>query len=744
MWPKGPGATLLLIAFKRVDWDPFSSPAPPLGHPIRPPPLVGNQVGTQGHHPHHYMSGRGNYSNFPDQGARMHPHQQQRAERGIQQHAYTHQEEGPPRGLSRDRYGEPLTLTMIATAVLNIPQLRATLISTTITATTLSSLTFPLHGHKPDNNRDRGGGNTNETQWGPRPGSSNTGGGPLMVGGPTMLEVGTTPVEGRTLTLHRTTNPPTRQEGSNATGGRPIKKPVAERDEERRRRDRDRSFERGGGPPHHHGVPAKGSRVSRGRGGEFYGRGRGFRGAYTAAAGPIPGGRGRMGGRSGRDYRSSVGGSHNHESKGEGEGVGTVRIGPSITRPEPGTAVKPEARALSTRKSPREGGREAQRPGVRAVQVTSAPLTRTNTRNPARMALTTPMPPAALTCHLHHPEDPRPGGGNVGGPPGGHRGGPGPASQGGSSKSSGSARKQQGPPHTSGPKDSGRGGNGGEKKDKIADASQTQSQGSNPPQPSLPAAPPASICSTENGGVVTQQASTNPTPNPTPNSGGPNAPLPTNRGFPPSGFERPPRRRRHGRSQHQQDKPPRFRRLKERENAARINGGVGVIGGGRPSSPSLNSVQDSNGAPTSAPVTGNAQNTNHTTLTTNNNSGGGHLGNANNHHHHHYNQGNAGQTHPQHHHSHGAKSPDFTNQNSDQANEEWETASESSDFTEFRDREGGGGGKTYSSHHPHHVGRVEGEGWWRGPPGGGSGGPGNGGGNRGERRGNWPSPKNRK
>lgn len=32
----------------------------------------------------------------------------------------------------------------------------------------------------------------------------------------------------------------------------------------------------------------------------------------------------------------------------------------------------------------------------------------------------------------------------------------------------------------------------------------------------------------------------------------------------------------------------------------------------------------------------------------------------------------------------------------------------------------------------------------RGPAGGGSGGPGNGGGNRGEKRGNWPSPKNRK
>lgn len=360
--------------------------------------------------------------------------------------------------------------------------------------------------------------------------------------------------------------------------------------------------------------------------------------------------------------------------------------------------------------------------------------------------------------------------------------GPNSSSHGGSSKSSASARKQQGAPQTSGAKDFGRGGNGAEKKEKIADASQTQSQGSNPPQPLLPAAAPASSASTENG-VVTQHALTNPTQN----SRGPNAlPLPTNREFPPSGFERPPRRRRHGRSQHQQDKPPRFRRLKERENAARINGGVGVIGGGRPSSPALNSVQDSNGAPVSAPVTSNAQNANHNNaLIANNNSGGGHVNNANSHHHHHYNQGNAAQTHHQ---SHGAKSPDFTNQNSDQANEEWETASESSDFTEFRDREGGGG-KSYPSHHPHHLGRGGGGGGGavdrdmagkeplankrsfssqrpgmerqnrrvnpgggggggrgpRGPPGGGSGGPGSGGGgNRGDRRGNWPSPKNRK
>ncbi|XP_056255559.1 protein PRRC2A isoform X1 [Seriola aureovittata] len=578
------------------------------------------------------------------------------------------------------------------------------------------------------------------------------------------------------------------------------------------RRDRDRSFERGGGTSHHHGVPAKGSRASRGRGGEFYGRGRGYRGTYTSSAGPTGGSRGRMGGRSGRDYRSSVGsGGHHQESKGEGTGG---RHGQDRSQHNP-------ARARNRSETRSEGSeyeeipkRRRERGSETGSESGASDLghsdkednQKSNTKNGSDNANTTgtmsSAPPRGSQARVFTPRGVpsrrgRGGGsgggniyrssGNVGGIPGGHRAGPSSGSHGGSSKSSASSRKQQGPPQTSGPKDLGRGGNGGEKKDKIADASQVQIQGTNPPQPSLPASTPATLSSTENGGVVTQQASTNPTSN----SGGPNAlPLPANRGFPPSGFERPPRRRRHGRSQHQQDKPPRFRRLKERENAARINGGVGVIGGGRPSSPSLNSVQDSNGAPISAPMTGNGQNANHNaTLTTNNNSGGGH--NANSHHHHHYNQGNAGPTHPQHHHSHGAKSPDFTNQNSDQANEEWETASESSDFTEFRDREGGGG-KSYSSHHHHHLGRGGGGSGGggvveremtgkepsankrsfssqrpgmerqnrrvnaggaggggggrgpRGPPGGGSGGPGNGGGNRGEKRGNWPSPKNRK
>lgn len=575
------------------------------------------------------------------------------------------------------------------------------------------------------------------------------------------------------------------------------------------RRDRDRSFERGGSNSHHHGVPVKGSRASRGRGGEFFGRGRGYRGSYTAAVGPSSGSRGRMGGRTGRDYRSTVAAGHHQESKGEGGGA---RHGQDRSHHNPARARnRSETRSEGSEyeeipKRRRERGSETgSESGASDIgQSDKDDGQKANTKNGSDHANTigsgsiSSAPPRGSQARVFTPRgvpsrrgrggssgggNTYRGSGNGGGTPGGHRVGPSSSSHGGSSKSSASGRKQQGPPQPSGAKEASRAGNGGEKKDKVMDTSQSQSQGSNPPQTSLPAATPNTQGSTENG-VVSQQASTNPAPN----SGGPNAlPLPTGRGFPPGGFERPPRRRRHGRSQHQQDKPPRFRRLKERENAARINGGVGVIGGGRPSSPSLNSVQDSNGAPTPTPMTGNAPAAHHvTTVTANNSGGGGHHTNANSHHHHHYNQGNAGLNPPQHHHSHGAKSPDFTNQNSDQANEEWETASESSDFTEFRDREGGG--KSYSSHHPHHLGRGGGGGGGvverdasgkeplgnkrsfssqrpgmerqnrrvntgggggggrgpRGPPGGSSGGPGNTGGNRGDKRGNWPSPKNRK
>lgn len=93
-----------------------------------------------------------------------------------------------------------------------------------------------------------------------------------------------------------------------------------------------------------------------------------------------------------------------------GLAAGTVRIGPSITQPGPGTEAKPAARVQSMRKSPRDGGREVQRLAVRAVQVTSVTRTRKTTRNPTpRTALIMPTPLAAATCHLHHPEVPRPG-----------------------------------------------------------------------------------------------------------------------------------------------------------------------------------------------------------------------------------------------------------------------------------------------------------------------------------------------
>lgn len=566
------------------------------------------------------------------------------------------------------------------------------------------------------------------------------------------------------------------------------------------RKDRDRSFERRGNTSHHHGGPAKGSRTNRGRGGEFFGRGRGYRGTYTAAAVPSGGGRGRMGGRSGKDFRLSVAAGHQNESKGEGV---SGRHGQDRSQHNPARARnRSETRSEGSEyeeipKRRRERGSEtgSESGGSDLGHSDKEENQKSNTKTGSEHTNTTgsmsSAPPRASQVRVFTPRgvpsrrgrgggtggggNTYRGNSNVGGTPGGNRVGPNSASHGGTSKSSASNRKQQGPPQSSGPKDLGKVGNGGEKKDKIADASQAQNQGSGPPQASLPNTT-AALGSTENG-VVTQQGGQT---NPVSNSGGPNAlPVPTTRGF-----DRPPRRRRHGRSQHQQDKPPRFRRLKERENAARINGGVGVIGGGRPSSPSINSVQDSNGAPVTVHMTGNTQNANHNNTVNNNSSSGSHLSNANSHHHHHYNQGIAGSTHPQHHHSHGAKSPDFTNQNSDHANEEWETASESSDFTEFRDRERGGG-KSHSSHHPHHLGRggtgsggvVEREMTGkepsankrsfssqrpgmerqnrrvnaggggrgpRGPVGGGSGGPGTGGGNRGEKRGNMPSPKNRK
>ncbi|XP_075411473.1 protein PRRC2A isoform X2 [Tenrec ecaudatus] len=199
-----------------------------------------------------------------------------------------------------------------------------------------------------------------------------------------------------------------------------------------------------------------------------------------------------------------------------------------------------------------------------------------------------------------------------------------------------------------------------------------------------------------------------------------------------------PRRRRHGRAQ-QQDKPPRFRRLKqERENAAR----------GAEGKPGPLPVSTSAPGPEEALATGAAP-----------------------------------LPPPR---RAAAKSPDLSNQNSDQANEEWETASESSDFaSERRDKEapppvlltpkavgaaggsGGGAGpgvgsmprgdlsqrakdlskRSFSSQRPgmERQNRRPGPGGKTGSNSGGGGGGGPGGRTgpgRGDKR-SWPSPKNR-
>ncbi|XP_077362501.1 protein PRRC2A isoform X3 [Festucalex cinctus] len=1009
---KGPRSDTPPHRIREGGLGPIKQPNATSGPSNQTPPPV-NAAGSS-HPPHHYMSGRGNYNNFPDQCARMTPHQQQQqqrgGERGSHSHGFTHQDDIPPRGSqsgqlwgaphphydrngrsehpnvegnshlhhhhnhhpqqkphyavqshklenNHDRVAEGPLKKINPSPPLNQPSLSSSCSSSSSSASTREdgNVKAPLlhhHSHREgeasvgQNLGERGTSSTSsgghvkhektgsayvphasmasspppaqhgshsqpqhhphprsnqrgmrdhktETQWGPRPGSTNAGGASSHSRRANNAGSGNISRGGDDTSHAPSEHKPTSQAGANNPNKRagPIKKPMIKdvkkegevdfgekssqgfvKDKEKdggqatsgkqdassshnasapsskeepvatikprnggkerppggggggsgrlpkdadatssgfsgssSRRDRDRSFERRTNNAHNHGVSNKATRGSRGRGGEFYGRGRGYRGTYTASAGPGGSNRGRMAGRSGRDYRASVAVGHHHDLKGEGPGG---RHGQDRPRHNPARARnRSETRSEGSEyeeipKRRRERGSEtgsesgASDLGQSDKDDTHKPNTKNGIENTntATSGSISSAPPRGSQARVFTPRGVpsrrgRGGGsggsiyrnsGHVGGPAGGHRGAPGSASYGGPSRQPNSARRQA-PSQTSGHKDLGRGGPPLEKKEKTTDGNQAQSHGANPPQSTPLAAAPTTQASTDNGAVLTQQASTNPASI----AGGPNSvPPPTNRGFPPGGFERP-KRRRHMRSQHQQDKPPRFRRLKERENAARINGGVGVIGGGRPSSPSVNSVQDSNGTAVSATLIGNAQNANHNATLTANNSSGGHLSNANSHHHQHFNQGGTGPAHPQHHHSHGAKSPDFTNQNSDQANEEWETASESSDFTEFRDKEGGG--KPYSSHHHHHLGKGGGGGGGgaverelagkepqankrsfssqrpgmerqnrrvnvgggggrgpRGPPGGGSGGTGNGGGNRGEKRANWPSPKNRK
>ncbi|XP_059365890.1 protein PRRC2A-like isoform X1 [Carassius carassius] len=594
------------------------------------------------------------------------------------------------------------------------------------------------------------------------------------------------------------------------------------------RREREHSAERGS--TFYHASSSRGSRSNRGRG-EFYGRGRGYRGTYTGSVGG--GSRGKAGGRNNRDYRSANNSGYHHapsnqEYKREASS-GSGRHGHGGSHPNPGRARnRSETRSEGSEyeevpKRRRQRGsetgsesagsdlahsdKEDRKPNTKTGIGGENPTTGSSSSSaPIRNSQTRVFTPRGVPSRRGRGG----GGGGAGGGlhrsggsagvSGGHRSGPGSASHGWSVKSA-TVRKHQTSSQPSLPKDTGRGANNDKKK--AADQNPSQSHSANPSAPNSSVPTAVQQGSTENGSAGAPLSSSNVPSN---SSGTPIQTLPLSapdgRSFPNRGFERPPRRRRHGRSQHQQDKPPRFRRLKqERENAARINGSSGIIEvvagqQQQPSSPLQNSLQETNSTP-NAPTAAVANANHSVSATSNNNKNSSNLGggnqNFNSHHHHHY-QGNS-QSHPQHHHNYnpagGAKSPDVSNQNSDQANEEWETASESSDFTEFREREGGGGGKPYSFHHHHHhhpsgrgggggeremtakelatnkrsfssqrpgmerqnrrvnVGGGGGGGGGRGPrgppgAGGAFGGTGNGGGNRGERRGNWPSPKNRK
>ncbi|KAK7906990.1 hypothetical protein WMY93_015602 [Mugilogobius chulae] len=696
------------------------------------PPPVGSQVGG---HPHHYMSGRGNYSNFPDQGGRLpHPQQQQRgAER-----SFSHQDEGPPRGVQQgqiwgtphphyDRNGRPehpsentphlqqphfpMHHKSDRDRTIEVPKksdasppLHPALSSSSSSSSTsarddgtkglhpqpapredhsstsapaAAPTAAPTAASSPQNQPKRPREHKTETQWGPRPGSSNpvghnrrgnrddhgpehkptqqTGGNPNKRAGPikktVIKETKKDDAEGEKSSFGKdkeqdgmapapagSQNTPAPKDDSNHKPRNTGKERLSGRgpkDTELSssgppRRERDRSFERSGP----HGGSAKG-RGGRGRGGEFYGRGRGYRGSYTGSAGPGGPSRGRMSGRSGRDYRSSAG--QHPESKGEGAG-GTHRPDRSQHNP---------ARARNRSETRSEGSEYEEIPKRRRERGSET----------GSESGTSDLGPSDKEDHPKPTKNGPESGAQVSAPPR--------TNQTRVFTPRGWSRRGRGGGSSGGKYEEWNMGSWGVTGWATCITWRTQVLGSWVEEHRGHPAHMRTQVGQEDAqqGPAQRQAQCLNSSN---NPGGPN-PLPLqNRGFPPSGFERPPRRRRHGRSQHQQDKPPRFRRLKERENAARINGGVGVIGAGRPSSPSVNAVTaETNGA--TMPSSGNTTNSNHNTLSTNN------------HHHHHYNQGN----------------------NSDQANEEWETASESSDFTEFRERDAGG----KYHHHGHHPGR---------------------------------------
>ncbi|KAJ8288050.1 hypothetical protein COCON_G00007090 [Conger conger] len=520
--------------------------------------------------------------------------------------------------------------------------------------------------------------------------------------------------------------------------------------------ERERSRERGGGAPYPHLAPARGSR---GRGGEFYGRGRGYRGPYagSGSGGVSSSSRGRAGGRS-RDYRPTNSCSHARSQGSSIKDSSIYKVEAAVGSGRPGqkgpqsvNTGRPRNRS-ETRSEGSEyeevSKRRRQRGSESGSESAASDLglsdkeerkqqSKNRSGNNPTVATTTASaattqsraPQARIFTPRGVPSRRGRGGGGAGGSMyrSGGSGGmsisrPGASSSSltWSSKSSSSIHRHKIQPEPFPPKKAGPVAVG-EKKDRLADVGHSQSQNPSPQSDStLTASSCALQISLENGNAENVPLLANPLANP------PCLPLalpaPDLCGFPPRGFERPPRRRRNCRSQHQHDKPPRFRRLKqERENAARVNGGGTIGGGGQPqqqlTAPSQNSLQEADGSPSTA-IPATTLNANHSLVASSNeNNSSKHLGGTkanSSSHSHHYTQATTPQAISQHLHSHnpgggskeaiGTKSPDISNQNSDQANEEWETASESSDFADYRERSRGGKAP-YSSRSFHSSGR---------------------------------------
>ncbi|XP_039624709.1 protein PRRC2A isoform X2 [Polypterus senegalus] len=459
-----------------------------------------------------------------------------------------------------------------------------------------------------------------------------------------------------------------------------------------RERDRERSDDRGVGGG---GYPtSRGSRGSRGRGGEYYGRGRGYRGAYG-------GSRGRAGSRSSREYRGGGGGSTTscHQDsfyKGlDGESGRTTQSQPSHNagfrtrnrsetrsegseyeevpkrRRQRGSETGSESAASDLAHSDKEERKP--KTGTAVVVGTGATQLSAGHQQPQ----STELSPQQSIPNSRNP------GGRVFTP----RGVPSRRGRGGLYRGGAGSRP---PPAVSAT-------TWGHVSKSISSSNRKQSHQSLNHQQQTPHSLKENK-DTKNDKRTTEkieQASLVPQQQPLVNPN-PNPSLIHNEKLPPRSFERPPRRRRQGRSQHQQDKPPRFRRLKqERENAARMNGEQRNISGPVPApqqslsqhtQPNMQH-QTLNAAASQQQETGNSS----SILHSNSNSGP---------HNHHPYQSVSQQQHqipkeplrsPV-----GTKSPDLSNQNSDQANEEWETASESSDFADRKEKEGPGGGR------PHH------------------------------------------